>query len=71
MNIETEVMAHRYLYYVKAAPVISDFEYDQLEKKAVAELPATSPVHLVGSSRKESYTQEQINRANELSHDSH
>lgn len=53
-------MAHRYLYYVLDAPVISDYEYDMLEKKAFAELPKTSPVFEVGSSLKSSYSDQQI-----------
>jgi hypothetical protein len=27
---EQEVLAHQYLYYVEAAPVIEDFEYDMV-----------------------------------------
>lgn len=29
------VLAHRYLYYVCSTPVISDYEYDMLEKEAI------------------------------------
>lgn len=49
-------MAHRYLYYVKSRPVISDYDYDQLEKRARAELPESSPVHGFGSDMEDSYT---------------
>jgi NAD-dependent DNA ligase len=44
------VMAHRYLYYVLATPVIPDCAYDQLERDVRATAPEDSPVHKVGSS---------------------
>lgn len=28
-----ELLKHKYLYYVKAAPIISDYDYDMLEIK--------------------------------------
>ena len=60
LDIEMEVMAHRYLYYVESAPVISDFEYDNLERTAREVAPQESPVHGVGSSLASSYTPEMI-----------
>jgi NAD-dependent DNA ligase len=63
---ETEVMAHRYLYYVLSDNVISDAEYDPLERIARAVCPADSPVHGVGSSLAGSYNDEQVDRAIEL-----
>lgn len=48
--LEEQVMAHRYLYYVKAKPVLSDHAYDMLEREAVALAPTRSPVHQIGSS---------------------
>lgn len=33
-QLEHEIMVHRYLYYVECQPVISDYEYDMLERKA-------------------------------------
>ncbi|MGZ8164113.1 MAG: DNA ligase LigA-related protein [Methylobacter sp.] len=56
--LETNVMVHRYLYYVLDNPVIHDSVYDKMERRAQELLPATSPVHAVGSSLKESYTPE-------------
>ena len=56
MDIEREIMVHRYCYYVLDAPIISDFEYDVLERQARAELPETSPVQGVGSSLHSSYS---------------
>ncbi len=55
-NLEDLVMAHRYLYYVKSSPTISDYEFDQLEKQARDTLPESSPVHEFGSDWEGSYT---------------
>lgn len=65
-RLETQVMAHRYRYYVLAAPVISDFEYDDLERRARAVCAPQSPVHGVGSSLASSYTAQQISLATQL-----
>lgn len=66
MNLENLVLAHRYLYYVLGDPIISDFEYDILERSARENLPEESPVHSVGSSLKTSYSQTVIKLAGEL-----
>lgn len=63
---ETEVMAHRYLYYVMCDPRMPDLVYDALERKARDACPPESPVHGVGSSLLSSYTAEHIARANQL-----
>lgn len=63
---ETEVMAHRYLYYVLSEPVLHDLVYDVLERAARAVLPADSPVQRVGSSLPASYSPQQIQRAEAL-----
>lgn len=60
-------MAHRYLYYVKGAPVISDRRYDQIEKIARTVLPSSSPVHSVGSDLESSYSERVRNLAKQLS----
>ncbi len=65
-ELETEVMAHRYLYYVEATPVISDYEYDQLESKARMVCPRDSPINEPGSDLTSSYTEDQMRRALEL-----
>lgn len=52
---EHEVLVHRYLYYVECVPVISDFEYDELEREARKVLPESNVVHQVGSSLPSSY----------------
>lgn len=50
------VLAHRYLYYVMDQSVISDYEYDVLEKKAIADKAKGYTKLLVpGSSFKEDY----------------
>jgi len=66
LQAETETMAHRFLYYVLSESVISDAEYDVLEKASRAICPFSSPVHGVGSSLASSYTREQTDRAQEL-----
>jgi NAD-dependent DNA ligase len=55
MDYEFEVLVNRYLYYVQSEPLISDFEYDALEREARSVLPETSVVHGVGSSLSSSY----------------
>ncbi len=49
INIETQLLAHRYLYYVLSCPVITDYEYDALERAALGSLPPESPLHKPGS----------------------
>lgn len=54
--------AHRYLYYVRATPVISDREYDRMEddyELKHGELP-------VGSDCESDYTDEQIRLAESM-----
>lgn len=58
MTLEQQVLVHRYRYYVMDDPVISDFEYDQLERQARNLLPLESPVHGIGSSLASSYSDE-------------
>jgi NAD-dependent DNA ligase len=60
---EDLVMAHRYLYYVLAEPVISDWSYDEIERKAREILPESSPVQGVGSGLPGSYSNEQVKLA--------
>lgn len=50
-------MAHRYLYYVLCSPIISDREYDMLEKKALNEIKEDHPLANPGSDREESYSE--------------
>lgn len=65
-ELELEVMAHRYLYYVQADPRLPDLVYDQLERRARAVCPPESPVHGVGSCLPASYTPAQVARARVL-----
>jgi NAD-dependent DNA ligase len=65
--IEAEILAHRYLYYVKSTPVITDQEYDFLEKYAEKILPENSIVITkVGSDDENSYSGLVKERANHL-----
>lgn len=54
-SIEQLTLAHRYLYYVKSEPVISDQEFDELEKLALSVAPTNSLLHNPGSDRHEDY----------------
>lgn len=62
-SIENKLMAHRYLYYVLAAPKISDSAYDLMELRAKSFLPPDSPIQKVGSSLAEDYSPEIVNLA--------
>jgi NAD-dependent DNA ligase len=62
-QLEREVLVHRYLYYVEAAPILSDFVYDQIEREARAVLPEDNVVHKVGSCLPSSYPQDIIDEA--------
>jgi NAD-dependent DNA ligase len=53
--IEDSILVHRYLYYVECNPIISDFEYDVVERDARDRLPPESPVHDIGSDMEDSY----------------
>lgn len=55
-TLEQLLMAHRYLYYVVAMPVISDSDYDKLESFACQHLPKGSPMHEPGSDLASSYS---------------
>lgn len=65
-ELEDLTMAHRFLYYVECAPVLTDHEYDVIERKARAALPETSMVQKVGSSLESDYTDEQKKIAEDL-----
>lgn len=54
-NLALAAMAHRYLYYVKNQPVISDQEYDKLEERVRKFAPPDHPIHKVGSDQDSSY----------------
>lgn len=60
LSIKKLVLAHRYLYYVLARPILSDYEYDKLEVSLTEEEKREIGV---GSSLKESYSQEIIDLA--------
>jgi NAD-dependent DNA ligase len=56
VDLEKEVLIHRYCYYVLAEPLLPDAEYDKIERAAREALPESSPVHGVGSSLPSSYS---------------
>lgn len=65
-KLANECMAHRYLYYVLCEPIITDMEYDILEKKALLTCDETHPLRKPGSDLRSSYNKEFIEQANEL-----
>lgn len=66
LSIADKCLVHRYLYYVKCTPVISDFEYDILERQALNKAPMDHDIHEVGSSLDSSYSFEIKEAAEEL-----
>lgn len=60
ISVEDQCMVHRYLYYVKSTPIISDYEYDMLEKKALETAVEDHPIHLPGSDMEKHYSDEII-----------
>ena len=66
ITLEDAVMAARYLYYVKATPALSDWEYDGLEHVARMICPKTSKIHEAGSDSASSYSKKQIEIANKM-----
>ena len=66
LSIEDQCLVHRYLYYVKGRPIISDYEYDMLEKKAILTAPENHPIHSAGSDLESSYPQNIKDIANEF-----
>ena len=73
-GLEKTLQAHRYCYYVNDAPVISDYDYDRLERQLLdfyedhyLEPASTSILNTVGSSLASSYSQEVRDYAKELS----
>ena len=53
--IEDVILKHRYLYYVKNNPIVSDYEYDLMEAAALLLLPKDSIIQTAGSDLEESY----------------
>jgi NAD-dependent DNA ligase len=68
IDLEDQVMAHRYLYYVLAEPVLHDAVYDTIERKAREVCPPESPVHGIGSSLPGSYSDEHVLLATQMLH---
>lgn len=54
-SIERLTLAHRYLYYVKNQPILSDRAYDLLEKEALLAVSHDSPLQKPGSDKEDDY----------------
>lgn len=63
MSIGDVCLVHRYLYYVKGSPIISDQQYDILEREAVRFEKRTHPVHFPGNDLEDSYSNKIKNTA--------
>lgn len=64
---ERMVMAHRYLYYVLHKPVISDYQYDMMEKDAIKKAHPDSQILKPGSDKASDYSEATIKLAQDLS----
>lgn len=58
LSIEDKCLVHRFLYYVLCDPIISDYEYDQMELVAKKNAVDSHMIHKVGSSLVSSYSEE-------------
>ncbi len=65
-SIELLCLAHRYLYYVKCQPVISDYRYDLLESEALKAISFESLLNKPGSDNPKDYPPEAIQLAEKL-----
>lgn len=62
-ELEQRLMAYRYAYYVQCDPIITDAEYDRLDKAVMPWLPKDSPLQRPGSDMESSYKPEHITYA--------
>lgn len=60
--VEDVLLRHRFLYYVKGTPVMSDYDYDRIEKIALTFLPDNSVIRKPGSDLVSSYPEYIINQ---------
>ena len=65
-SIELLCLAHRYLYYVKCSPILSDYRYDLLESEALKAISQDSLLNKPGSDNPKDYPQEAIELAEKL-----
>lgn len=65
-QLADKCLMHRYLYYVLCEPIISDMQYDIMEKKAKETCDAEHLINKPGSSLKSSYSEDIIKQAKEL-----
>lgn len=56
--IQLEALAHRFSYYVLAAPVLTDIDYDALERTALVDAPPDSPLRRPGSDIRSDYPED-------------
>ena len=56
LSYEDQCLVHRYLYYCWNRSVISDHEYDALERKALRQADKNHMIHKVGSSNDKNYS---------------
>lgn len=69
MPLERQIMAHRYLYYIAARPILGNNEYDDLMQQALTTLPDNSIAFNIGSNLASDYTPAMIADAKLLEFD--
>lgn len=62
--MEDILLEHRYRYYILCMPIISDYEYDMLEREYLKTAPEDSLLRLPGSDLIESYPKHIVNKFN-------
>lgn len=63
LNLVEQIQFHRYRYYVMYDPLITDLEYDMLDRKALEQFPDDPVLNSVGSELISSYPQHIIDLA--------
>ena len=70
LSIADQCLVHRYLYYILCRPMLTDREYDMLERDASNrdDTPIDHPIHKPGSDLASSYPQEIADLALQIHH---
>lgn len=61
---EEEILYHRYLYYVKGRPVLTDYDYDMMERAYLKEFPDSVVINTPGSDSISTYPKHLIEKWN-------
>ncbi len=68
LSLADQCLVHRYLYYVESRPIISDWDYSQMEAGVFRDeaLPPDHPMQFPGSERAEDYPEHIVTIAKSL-----